>query len=86
MNSHSEVAKGPGPPVSVMEGKGFYNKNAAIPAAGGALAPPLLEQAARLIDLDTSDRPIIIADYGAADGRNSLAPMNAAIVSAVLID
>jgi hypothetical protein len=62
-----------------MEGKGFYNKNAAIPAAGGALALPVLEQAARLIDLDTGDRPIVIADYGSSEGKNSLAPMRAAI-------
>jgi hypothetical protein len=50
-----------------MEGKGFYNKNAAIPAAGGALALPLLEQAAGLIDLDVSNRPIVIADYGSSE-------------------
>ena len=67
------------PPVSVMEGKGFYNKYAAIPTAGGALALPLLEQAARLIHLDTGDRPIVIADYGSSEGKNSLAPMRAAI-------
>jgi hypothetical protein len=30
-----------------MEAKGSYNKNAAIPAAGGGLALPLLEQAPR---------------------------------------
>jgi hypothetical protein len=29
------------PSVTAMEGKGFYNKHAAIPAAGGALALPL---------------------------------------------
>jgi hypothetical protein len=40
-----------------MQGRGFYNKNAAIPAAGGALALPLLEQAALLINVDTGDRP-----------------------------
>jgi len=51
MNLNSEVSDGPKPSVSVMEGNGFYNKYAAIPAAGGALALPLLEQAARLIDL-----------------------------------
>jgi hypothetical protein len=51
MNFNSEVSDGPKPLVSVMEGKGFYNKYAAIPAAGGALALALLEQAARLIDL-----------------------------------
>jgi len=67
------------PPVNVMEGKGFYNKNAAIPAAGGALALPLLEEAARLILLDDGDRPIVIADYGSSEGKNSLAPMRAAI-------
>jgi hypothetical protein len=67
-------------PVSVMEGKGFYNENAApINAAGGALALPLLEQAARQINLDTGDRPIVIADYGSSEGRNSLAPIRAAI-------
>ena len=67
------------PPVNVMEGKGFYNKNAAIPAAGGALALPLLEEAARLILLDDGDRPIVVADYGSSEGKNSLAPMRAAI-------
>src|SRR5215469_814446 len=62
-----------------MEGKGFYNKNASIPAAGGLLALPLLEQAAGMIHLDSGDRPIVIADYGSSEGRNSLAPMRAAI-------
>jgi hypothetical protein len=79
MNLNSEVSDGLKPLVSVMEGKGFYNKYAAIPAAGGALALPLLEQAARLIDLGYDDRPIVIADYGSSEGKNSLAPMRAAI-------
>jgi hypothetical protein len=67
------------PPVGVMEGKGFYNEYAAIPASGGALALPLLEEAARQISLDSSDRPIVIVDYGSSQGKNSLAPMRAAI-------
>ena len=79
MNFCSEMSDGPTPPISVMEGKGFYNKYAAIPAAGGALALPLLERAAQLIDLDKGDRPIVIADYGSSEGKNSLAPMRAAI-------
>jgi hypothetical protein len=79
MNSISEISDGQKPPASVMEGNGFYNKYAAIPAAGGALALPLLEQAARLIHLDSCDRPIVIADYGSSQGKNSLAPMRAAI-------
>src|SRR5262245_61222586 len=79
MNLSSEMSDEPKPSVSVMEGKGFYNKNAAIPAAGGALALPLLEQAARLIHLDSSDRQIVIADYGSSECKNSLAPMRTAI-------
>jgi hypothetical protein len=79
MNLRSEMLDASRPPVSAMEGKGFYNENAAIPTAGGALALPLFEQAARLIHLDLDDRPIVIADYGSSQGKNSLAPMRAAI-------
>jgi hypothetical protein len=67
--------------VSAMEGKGAYNRNAAIPASGGALAIPLLEKAAQQISLDSGDRPIVIADYGSSQGKNSLAPMRAAIAA-----
>jgi hypothetical protein len=62
-----------------MEGKGFYNTNSAIPAAGGALALPLLEQAAKRIELDQGRRPIVLADYGSSEGENSMAPMRTAI-------
>ena len=79
MNLRSKTSDEPRPPVCVMEGRGFYNNNAAIPAAGGALALPLLEQAARLINIDTGDRPIVIADYGSSEGKNSLAPLRTAI-------
>jgi hypothetical protein len=71
----------PGPSAAAMEGKGFYNKNAAIPAAGGALALPLLEQAAKRIELDEGRRPIVLADYGSSEGENSLAPMQVAIAA-----
>ena len=67
--------------VSAMEGKGAYNRNAAIPASGGALAIPLLEKAAQQISLDSEDRPIVIADYGSSQGKNSLAPMRTAIAA-----
>jgi hypothetical protein len=65
--------------VAAMEGKGFYNKHSAIPAAGGALALPLLEQAAKMIHLGVGQQPIVLADYGSSEGQNSLAPMRAAI-------
>jgi hypothetical protein len=84
MNAQSNVqdkSGEPRPSVAVMEGKGFYNKHAAIPAAGGALALPLLEQAAKMIDLDASGRPMVLADYGSSEGENSLAPMRAAIAA-----
>ncbi|HKN28234.1 MAG TPA: hypothetical protein VJY34_10245 [Roseiarcus sp.] len=71
----------PTPHVTPMEGKGAYNKHATIPAAGGALALPFLEGAARQINLDAGDRPIVMADYGASQGKNSLAPMRAAIAA-----
>lgn len=67
------------PSQSVMEGKGAYNKYAKLPAGGAALALPYLENAARNIALDSGDQPIVIADYGSSQGKNSLAPMQIAI-------
>jgi hypothetical protein len=65
--------------LSVMEGQGAYNRQSHRQAAGGALAVPLLEQAARAIDPGPDDRPLLIADYGSSQGRNSLRPMRAAV-------
>lgn len=64
---------------AVMEGQGAYNRNVFRPAAAAVLAIPLLEQAARVVDLGTDDRPLLVADYGSSQGRNSLRPMRAAI-------
>jgi hypothetical protein len=64
---------------AVMEGGGSYNQNAKIPAGGGRLAVPLLEEAARKIPLAERHEPIFIADYGSSQGKNSLAPMRGAI-------
>jgi len=68
-----------GPSDAVMEGKGAYNKHAKLPADGAALAFPLLERAIREVELGSSDEPIVIADYGSSQGKNSLAPMQFAI-------
>jgi SAM dependent carboxyl methyltransferase len=65
----------------VTEAHGAYNKNATSQAAGGTLALPLLEKAARELALDPGDAPIVIADYGSSQGKNSLAPMRAAIAA-----
>ena len=63
----------------VMEGGGSYNLHARIPAGGGSLALPYLEEAARSCALPAVSHPIVIADYGSSQGKNSLAPMRAAI-------
>jgi hypothetical protein len=71
------------PPLlhGVTEGRGSYNRHAATQAAGGALALPLLEKAARDLAIDPSDAPIVIADYGSSQGKNSLAPMRVALAA-----
>src|SRR5580700_3786417 len=63
----------------VMEGKGAYNRHARLPAGGMALALPWLEKAVQDIELDCGDQPVVIADYGSSQGKNSLAPMRVAI-------
>jgi hypothetical protein len=62
-----------------MEGAGVYNRYARIPAGGGNLALPYLEQAVRRLTLSNGDEPITIADYGSSQGKNSLVPMRVAI-------
>ena len=67
------------PGSSVMEGNGAYNKNAKIPAGAAALAMPLLEKALQRTQLDASDQPVVVVDYGSSQGKNSMAPMRLAI-------
>ena len=67
------------PPSGAMEGRGAYNRHAELPASGGAFALPHFERAVRALPLDTGDQPIVIADYGSSQGKNSLAPMRTAI-------
>lgn len=62
-----------------MEGKGSYNRYAKLPAGGAALALPFLEKAAQNVLIERRDGPIVIADYGSSQGKNSLAPMDVAI-------
>jgi len=62
-----------------MEGRGAYNRSSSVQAAGLAPAVPWLTEAARLVPLGAPDVPLIVADYGSSQGRNSLAPLGAAI-------
>jgi hypothetical protein len=64
--------------VAPMEGGGAYNRAAVMQAAGGGTAISFLTEAARLVDI-TGDAALVVADYGCSQGRNSLAPMRAAI-------
>ena len=63
----------------VMEGGGSYNRHARIPAGGANLALPYLEDAARSLAVRPGTDPLVIADYGSSQGKNSLAPMRTAI-------
>jgi hypothetical protein len=67
------------PTHGVMEGGGSYNLHARIPAGGGNLALPYLEDAARSLAVRPGTDPLVIADYGSSQGKNSMAPMRAAI-------
>ena len=67
------------PFYAVMEGKGAYNRNAKLPAAGAAVALPLLEKAVLRVGLGSEKQPFVIADYGSTQGKNSMASMHSAI-------
>lgn len=67
------------PAVAAMEGHGAYNRMSRVQASGLAPALPLLERAAAAVALAPAPDAIVIADYGASQGHNSLAPMAAAI-------
>ena len=68
-----------GLPSIAMEGGGAYNRYGKLPAGGGALALPLLEKAVQKVVVQADSRPVVIADYGSSQGKNSLAPMRIAI-------
>jgi SAM dependent carboxyl methyltransferase len=69
---------GASPSHGVMEGNGAYNRHAAIQAGAAALATPLLEKALREVSLGAEEQPVLIADYGSSQGKNSLGPMRVA--------
>jgi hypothetical protein len=70
----SSIVVRPEPPESAT-----YTQSSRLQAAGLAPAIALFEQAAELVPLPASPQPIVVADYGAANGHNSLKPISAAI-------
>ena len=73
------ISTPPVPQAAAMEGGGAYNRSSATQAAGLAPAVPWFIEAARLVPLGLPDEPLIVADYGSSEGRNSLGPLGAAI-------
>jgi hypothetical protein len=75
-----DKAKGPaGARPSSMEGAGAYNRNSKLQAVGASLGLPLFAKAVEDIRLNGGDEPIVIADYGSSQGKNSLAPVGVAV-------
>ncbi|HXY94690.1 MAG TPA: SAM-dependent methyltransferase [Acidimicrobiia bacterium] len=63
-----------------MEGHGAYDRHSLAQHSAGSFGMPLLERAiGEVVATDDGDRPVLVADLGAAGGRNELAPMSAAI-------
>lgn len=60
-------------------GSATYTQSSRLQAAGLAPAIALFERAAEQVPLPAPPQPIVIADYGAANGHNSLKPLSAAI-------
>jgi hypothetical protein len=60
-----------------MEGRGFYNRNSTMQAAGIALLLPFWEVACRSAEIGNG--PLAIAGYGSSQGRNSMVPIRMAI-------
>ncbi|MGE2730298.1 SAM-dependent methyltransferase [Mycolicibacterium vaccae] len=58
---------------------GDYTAASRLQAAGLSQAIAVFEQAAAAIPLPAPPHPIVIADYGAATGHNSLLPISAAL-------
>ena len=62
-----------------MEGDGRYNRNSAAQAAAGDRGVPLLVRAAEAVPPPDEAGPVVLADYGCSEGRNSLVPIGAAV-------
>jgi len=64
---------------AVMKGRGFYNKHSRPQQKADSLGLPLLEKAAEEMTVPQGTELAAVADFGAAQGRNSLAPMRLAV-------
>jgi S-adenosylmethionine-dependent carboxyl methyltransferase len=63
---------------NVMEGSGFYNEHSFQQQEAAEAGVAMLRQALSEIPLPTH-RPMVVADYGASQGKNSLRPLRVAL-------
>jgi hypothetical protein len=64
---------------AVMKGHGFYNEHSRPQQNADSLGLPLLERAVGEMTMPQGAEPAAVADFGAAQGRNSLGPMRLAV-------
>jgi hypothetical protein len=64
---------------AVMKGHGFYNEHSRPQQKADSLGLPLLERAVEEMTVPQDAEPATVADFGAAQGRNSLEPMRLAV-------
>ena len=64
---------------AVMKGHGFYNEHSRPQQKADCLGLPLLERAVDEMIVPRGKEPAAVADFGAAQGRNSLEPMRLAV-------
>src|ERR671921_1953209 len=65
--------------AAVMKGHGFYNEHSRPQQKADSLGLPLLERAVGEMTVPHGPEPATVADFGAAQGRNSLEPMRLAV-------
>jgi hypothetical protein len=64
---------------AVMKGHGFYNEHSRPQQKADDLGLPLLERAVEEMTVPQGAEPTAVADFGAAQGHNSLRPMRLAV-------
>jgi hypothetical protein len=62
-----------------MEGGGFYAGHSRPQHGAAAFGLPMLERACAEVELPPAGAPIVVADMGAAQGRNELEPLTIAV-------
>src|SRR5262245_61986979 len=63
------------PATSGMKGEGFYDQHSSPQMAAIEAVLPWLEDAVVRSDWESTQSPIVVADFGCSEGRNSIAAM-----------